>query len=86
MFNGELQRMSTNQLLFGIEEDPEEENEDFFLKYKVLYNFFFIIRKKSKRKVQGVPQLQTTAFPRHQEEEKIDKCKQAQIEQTYEKH
>ena len=51
--------------------------------------FFFIslryyISKKGKRKVQGVPQSQTAALPRHQEEE--DKYKQAQIEQTYEKH
>ena len=41
--------------------------------------------KKSKRKVQGVPQSQTAALPRHQEEEETDKTKQAQIEQTYEK-
>ena len=42
--------------------------------------------KKGKRKVQKVPQLQTAALPRHQEEEETDKSKQAQIEQTYEKH
>ena len=42
--------------------------------------------KKGKRKVQGVPQSQTAALPRHQEEEGTDKTKQAQIEQTYEKH
>ena len=42
--------------------------------------------KKGKRKVQGVPQSQTAALPRHQEEEETDKSKQAQIEQTYEKH
>ena len=36
--------------------------------------------------VQGVPQSQTAALSRHQEEEKTDKSKQAQIEQTYEKH
>ena len=42
--------------------------------------------KKSKRKVQGVPQSQTAALPRHQEEEETDKSKQAQTEQTYEKH
>ena len=42
--------------------------------------------KKSKRKVQGVPQSQTAALPRPQEEEETDKSKQAQIEQTYEKH
>ena len=41
-------------------------------------------RKKGKRKVQGVPQSQTTALPRHQEEEETDKTKEAQIEQMYE--
>ena len=41
---------------------------------------------KSKRKVQGVPQSQTAALPRPQEEEETDKSKQAQTEQTYEKH
>ena len=41
---------------------------------------------KSKRRIQGVPQSQTAAFPRHQEEAETDKSKQAQIEQTYEKH
>ena len=40
-------------------------------------------KKKGKRKVQGVPQSQTAALPRHQEEEETDKSKQAQIEQTY---
>ena len=43
------------------------------------------INKKGKRKVQGVPQSQTAAFPRPQEEEETDKSKQAQTEQTYEK-
>ena len=42
--------------------------------------------KKGKRKVQGVAQSQTAALPRPQEEEEADKPKQAQIEQTYEKH
>ena len=42
--------------------------------------------KKGKRKVQGVPQSQTAALPRHQEEEETDKTKQAQIEQTHEKY
>ena len=41
--------------------------------------------KKGKRKVQGVPQSQTAALPRPQEDKKTDKSKQAQIEQTYEK-
>ena len=39
--------------------------------------------KKGKRKVQGVPQSQTTALPRPQEEEETDNSKQAQTEQTY---
>ena len=43
-------------------------------------------KKKGKRKVQGVPQSQTAALPRLQEGEETDKSKQAQIEQTYEKH
>ena len=34
--------------------------------------------KKGKRKVQGVPQSQTAALPRPQEEEETDKSKQAQ--------
>ena len=42
--------------------------------------------KKGKRKVQGVPQSQTAALPRPQEEEETDKSKQLQTEQTYEKH
>ena len=42
--------------------------------------------KKGKRKVQGVPQSQNAALPSAQEEEETDKSKQAQIEQTYEKH
>ena len=50
-------------------------------------NHFLLLKKqKGKRKVQGVPQSQTAALPRPQEEEETDKSKQAQIEQTYEKH
>ena len=41
---------------------------------------------KCKRKVQGVPQSQNAALPRPQGEEETNKSKQAQIEQTYEKH
>ena len=44
------------------------------------------IVKKGKRKVQGVPQSQTAALARHQEEEETENTKQVQIEQTYEKH
>ena len=45
-----------------------------------------LLKKKGKRKVQEVPQSQTAALPRPQEEEETNKSKQAQIEQTYEKH
>ena len=41
---------------------------------------------KGMRKVQEVPQSQTAALPRPQEEEETDKSKQAQTEQTYEKN
>ena len=44
------------------------------------------MEKNGKRKVQIVPQSQTAVLPRDQEEEEADKTKQAQIEQTYEKH
>ena len=44
----------------------------------------YMVAKEGKRK--GVPQSQTAALPRHQEEEETDKSKQVQIEQTYEKH
>ena len=36
-----------------------------------------IMGKKGKRKAQGVPQSQTAALPRPQEEEETDKSKQA---------
>ena len=54
----------------------------------LFYNGYIFCKelKKGKRKVQGVPQSQTAALPRPQEEEETDKSKQAQIEQTYEKH
>ena len=42
--------------------------------------------RKGKIKVQGVPQSQAPALSRHLEEEETDKTKQAQVEQTYEKH
>ena len=45
-----------------------------------------MVKYQDKRKVHGVLQSQTAALPRHQEEEETDKTKQAQIEQTYEKH
>ena len=51
-----------------------------------VYGNWFNIKKKGKRKVQGVPQSQTAAIPRPQEEEETDKSKQTQIKKTYEKH
>ena len=35
------------------------------------------------REVQGVPQSQAAALPRHQEEEETDKTKEVQIEQMF---
>ena len=54
--------------------------------YSVSGSGFSELFKKGKRKVQGVPQSQTAALPRPQEEEENDKSKKAQTEQTYEKH
>ena len=39
--------------------------------------------KKGKNEVQGVPQLQAAAHPKHGEEKETDKTSQAQTEQTY---
>ena len=50
------------------------------------FKWHLFLEKKGKRKVQGVPQSQTAALPRPQEEEETNKSKQAQTEQTYEKH
>ena len=52
----------------------------------MLQDMSILCKKKGKRKVQGMPQSQAAALPRHQEEEETDKTKQAQAEQTYEKH
>ena len=45
-----------------------------------LHKKYDATQKKGKRKVQGVPQSQTAALQRYQEEEETDKSKQAQIE------
>ena len=50
---------------------------------KGLKNTRKTITQKGKKKVQGMPQSQTAALPRHQDKEETDKTKQAQIEQTY---
>ena len=51
-----------------------------------MFNFHSFKASKKGKRGQGVPQSQTAALPRHQEEEETDKTKQVQIEQTYEKH
>ena len=56
-----------------------------YLEGRLEVHVFYCI-KKGKRKVQGVPQSQTVALHRPQEEEETDKSKQAQSEQIYEKH
>ena len=43
-------------------------------------------KKKVREKSRECHNYKTAALPRHQEEEETDKTKQAQIEQTYEKH
>ena len=48
--------------------------------------FIYNLYTKGKGKVQGMPESQAAALPRHQEEEETDKTKQAQIKQMYEKH
>ena len=50
--------------------------------YKMVKRINFILEKKGKRKVQGMPQSQTATLYRHQEEEDTDKTKQTQIEQS----
>ena len=57
-----------------------------FFKWNLGIGRYMFYHKKGKRKVQGVPQSQTAALPRLQEEEETDKSKQAQTEQTYQKH
>ena len=49
-------------------------------------NINHAMKKEGKKKVQGLPQSQAAAHLKHKEEEETDKTKQAQIEQTYEKH
>ena len=57
-----------------------------YVMFDFLMFFYKQLCKKGKRKVQGVPQSLIPALPRPQEEEENDKSKQAQTEQTYEKH
>ena len=44
-----------------------------YIKVTFRQKFSKLFHKKSNRKVQGVPQSQTAANPRHQEEEKNDR-------------
>ena len=49
----------------------------------LLWSFPDILhKKKGKREVQGVPQSQAAALPRHQDEEETHKVKQTRIEKT----
>ena len=63
-----------------------------FLTLKFTIRRWFQQEKVKEKFSQGVPQSQkgkrrqTAALSRHREEEETDKSKQAQIEQTYEKH
>ena len=45
-----------------------------------------ITKKKVREKSRECNNYKPQPLPRHQEEEETDKSKQAQIEQTYEKH
>ena len=54
--------------------------------YDQMYTWRYSGNVTSTKHEKGVPQSQTAALRRHQEEEETDKSKQAQIEQTYEKH
>ena len=74
--------MTTGYSFVGIEDTQPVAISRVFWKGEHLFN----VKKKGKRKVQGVQQSQTAALPRPQEEEETDKSKQVQTEQTYEKH
>ena len=76
-------RFARRLMLIGIRKKVSWRYIERFSSYRV--DASFMMTKKGTRKVQEVPQLQTAALPRHQEEEKTDRSKQAQIEQTYEK-
>ena len=58
-------------------------NSDIHIDVHYVYILHVSLAKKGKRNVQGVPQSQTVALPRPQEEEETDKSKQAQTEQKY---
>ena len=71
----------------GIQSKTLASNLPFWTQLLCSYEMTTKAKKKyGKRKVQGMPQSQTAALPRHQDEEKTDKSNQAQIEQTFEKH
>ena len=52
-----------------------DENIDNWWSSSYISGMGVINQKKGKRKIQGVPQSQTAALPRHQEEEETDKSK-----------
>ena len=49
-------------------------------------NFTLLQMNRRRKKGKRVPQSQTAALPRPKKEEETDKSKQAQTEQTHEKH
>ena len=79
----EIMKIKITQKVTYLEAKKIQENQPEITFAKVVQS---LNSKKGKRKVQGVPQSQTVALPRPQEEEETDKSKQAQTEQTYEKH
>ena len=73
--------------IFKFSQKKKKKKKNRFQKITVSRQFSIRkIGKKGERKVQGLSQSQTAALPRPQEEEETDKSKQAQTEQTYEKH
>ena len=61
-------------------------DEDYLFFNMLIHKIRELEKKVREKSIQGMPQSQTAALPRPQEEEEPDKSKQAQTEQTYEKH
>ena len=84
MFSPSVKKLETLEYLFY--DYIVTYNHIIVNRFKPPVNYLLKVPKTGKGKVQGVPQSQTAALPRHQEEEESDKAKQAAIKQTYEKH
>ena len=59
-------------------------HQEIFFCSPIIHYQMKVMKKKGKKKVQGVPQSQAATHLRHEEKEETDKTKQ--IEQTHEKH